>query len=76
VKTANTQCRLAARPTGHVQPGDFTLVEESIPTAGDGHFVVAIEYLSIDPAMCIRRGDAGRCRRLNMGLKSSPRRTL
>ncbi|OBF28271.1 NADP-dependent oxidoreductase [Mycobacterium sp. ACS1612] len=51
MKTANTQCRLAARPTGQIKPGDFAFVEEPVPTAGEGHFVVAVDYLSIDPAM-------------------------
>jgi NADPH-dependent curcumin reductase CurA len=51
VKTANTQCRLAARPTGPIKPGDFTFVEEPVPAAGEGQFVVAVDYLSIDPAM-------------------------
>jgi NADPH-dependent curcumin reductase CurA len=51
VKTANTQCRLAARPTGQIRPSDFTIVEEPVPSARDGEFVVEIDYLSIDPAM-------------------------
>src|SRR5262249_21483022 len=51
VKTSNTQCRLAARPTGLVKATDFTIAEEPVPTAADGQLVVGIDYLSIDPAM-------------------------
>lgn len=51
MKAVNTQCRLAARPEGQIKPTDFEIVEEPVPTAGDGEFVVEIDYLSIDPAM-------------------------
>jgi NADPH-dependent curcumin reductase CurA len=47
----NTQCRLAARPTGLPKATDFTIVDEPVPAAADGAFVVEIDYLSIDPAM-------------------------
>jgi NADPH-dependent curcumin reductase CurA len=48
---ANTVCRLAGRPKGLPADTDFTIAEEPIPVAGDGEFVVQIDYLSIDPAM-------------------------
>jgi NADPH-dependent curcumin reductase CurA len=47
----NTQCRLAARPVGVPKATDWEIVEEPIPAAADGEFVVEIDYLSIDPAM-------------------------
>jgi NADPH-dependent curcumin reductase len=51
MKPVNTQCRLAARPTGPLKATDFTIVDEPIPAAADNEFVVEIDYLSIDPAM-------------------------
>jgi NADPH-dependent curcumin reductase CurA len=47
----NHQVRLAARPSGLPQPSDWDMVEEPVPTAGAGEFVVAVSYLSLDPAM-------------------------
>ncbi|WP_375481617.1 NADP-dependent oxidoreductase [uncultured Mycobacterium sp.] len=47
----NMQCRLAARPVGLPKATDWEIVEEPIPAAADGEFVVEIDYLSIDPAM-------------------------
>ena len=47
----NHQVRLAARPTGLPQASDWNIVEEPVPTPGAGEFVVAISYLSLDPAM-------------------------
>ena len=47
----NTQCRLAARPMGLPEAADWAIVDEPIPAAYDGEFVVEIDYLSIDPAM-------------------------
>ena len=49
--TVNTQCRLAARPTGLPKTTDFAFADEPVPVAADGEFVVEIDYLSIDPAM-------------------------
>lgn len=51
MKPLNTQCRLAARPTGLPKATDFTIVDEPVPAAADGEIVVEIDYLSIDPAM-------------------------
>jgi NADPH-dependent curcumin reductase len=51
VKPVNIQCRLAARPVGLPKASDWAIVEEPIPVAADGEFVVEIDYLSIDPAM-------------------------
>jgi len=47
----NHQVRLAARPSGLPQPSDWDIVEEPVPSPGAGEFVVAISYLSLDPAM-------------------------
>jgi NADPH-dependent curcumin reductase len=47
----NIQCRLAARPVGLPKATDWAMVEEPKPVAGDGEFVVEVDYLSIDPAM-------------------------
>ncbi|MDT5226385.1 MAG: hypothetical protein QOH94_178, partial [Mycobacterium sp.] len=49
--TTNIQCRLAARPAEMLKASDWTIVEEPRPVAAEGHFVVHVDYLSIDPAM-------------------------
>jgi NADPH-dependent curcumin reductase CurA len=47
----NAQWRLAARPVGLPKASDWEYVEEPAPEAGEGQFVVQLEYLSLDPAM-------------------------
>jgi NADPH-dependent curcumin reductase len=47
----NHQIRLAARPSGLPKPSDWALTTEPVPVPGSGTFVVAVEYLSIDPIM-------------------------
>jgi NADPH-dependent curcumin reductase len=47
----NHQVRLAARPSGLPKPSDWSFTEEPIPTPREGELVVAISYLSLDPAM-------------------------
>jgi len=47
----NHQFRLAARPVGLPKPTDWQYTEEPIPTPSEGEFVVAVSYLSLDPAM-------------------------
>jgi hypothetical protein len=47
----NHQFRLAARPVGLPKPTDWQYTEEPIPTPSEGELVVAISYLSLDPAM-------------------------
>ena len=47
----NHQIRLAARPSGLVQASDWELTTEPVPAAGPGEIVVAVEYVSVDPAM-------------------------
>jgi NADPH-dependent curcumin reductase len=51
VNAVNTQCRLAERPVDMPKATDWSIVEEPKPAAGDGEFVVQVDYLSIDPAM-------------------------
>src|SRR5205085_10431836 len=48
---ANAQCRLAARPVGLPEPSSWEIVEEPAAEPGDGEFRVAVEYISVDPAM-------------------------
>src|SRR6516165_10571400 len=46
----NRQWRLASRPTGMVEDGNFTWVEEPVPTLDkDGQILVRNLYLSVDP---------------------------
>jgi NADPH-dependent curcumin reductase CurA len=49
--TTNHQVRLAARPSGLPQASDWSFTEEPVPTPAAGEFVVAISYISLDPAM-------------------------
>ena len=47
----NHQVRLAARPNGLPRATDWSLTAEPVPEPGPGQFVVAVSYVSIDPAM-------------------------
>ncbi|HEX6468000.1 MAG TPA: NADP-dependent oxidoreductase [Streptosporangiaceae bacterium] len=47
----NHQVRLAARPSGVPERSDWELTTEPVPEPGPGEFVVAVSYLSVDPAM-------------------------
>ena len=51
MSAVNHQVRLAARPSGLPKPSDWSFTEEPIPTPREGELVVAISYLSLDPAM-------------------------
>jgi NADPH-dependent curcumin reductase CurA len=51
VNAVNTVCRLAARPVDLPKAADWSIVDEPKPVAGEGQFVVQVDYLSIDPAM-------------------------
>ena len=51
MNAVNTQCRLAARPVDMPKASDWSIVDEPKPVAGEGEFVVQVNYLSIDPAM-------------------------
>lgn len=47
----NTKIVLAERPNGAVQDSNFELKEENLDDLNDGQFLVAIEAISLDPAM-------------------------
>ena len=47
----NRQFRLASRPQGMVRREDFEFRTEAPRPPGDGEIQVAVEYLSLDPAM-------------------------
>ena len=51
MSSINRQVRLAARPSGLPQPSDWDFTEEPVPTPGEGEFVVAASFISLDPAM-------------------------
>ncbi|UFN49879.1 NADP-dependent oxidoreductase [Roseomonas sp. OT10] len=54
----NLQIRLARRPEGAPQPGDFSLVETAPPDMAPGEVLVRHRYLSLDPYMRGRMDDA------------------
>jgi len=45
----NRRLLLKTRPQGRVKNSDFDLVEEAIPTIGEGEALVRTTYLSLDP---------------------------
>lgn len=47
----NRQFRLAERPQGLPKQSDWELVSEAIADPGDDQILVAVEYISLDPAM-------------------------
>ncbi len=51
MNSINHQIRLAARPSGLPKPSDWELTAEPVPSPRPGEFVVAVLYLSLDPAM-------------------------
>ena len=51
MNSINHQIRLAARPVGLPKPSDWELTTEPVPSPRPGEFVVAVSYLSLDPAM-------------------------
>src|SRR5271165_6529243 len=51
MSSTNTQVRLAARPSGLPKASDWDVVQEPVPTPGEGEFTVRISHLSLDPAM-------------------------
>ena len=53
----NRQWRLAARPTGAIQPGDFAWREEPVPMPGANQVLVRTRYLSLDPTHRIWMSD-------------------
>jgi NADPH-dependent curcumin reductase CurA len=51
MSSTNHQVRLAARPSGLPKSSDWSFTDEPIATPSEGEFVVAVSYLSLDPAM-------------------------
>lgn len=47
----NHQVRLANRPTGRVDENTWQITDEPVPTPGPNEFVVAVDLVSLDPAM-------------------------
>ncbi len=54
----NRQLVLAERPKGEPTKDTLTLIEGAIPAAGDNQVLLRTEYLSLDPYMRGRMGDA------------------
>jgi hypothetical protein len=54
----NVQVLLAKRPTGNVTEDSFEIVESGIPAPAEGEVLVEIRWLSLDPYMRGRMGDA------------------
>jgi NADPH-dependent curcumin reductase CurA len=51
VATTNRRFRLASRPVGLPKQSDWNLVEEPVAQPNDGEILVALRYISLDPAM-------------------------
>ena len=49
--TANRQIKLIARPIGMPKRSDFDFVDAEVPDLAPGDVLVAVQYLSLDPAM-------------------------
>ena len=49
--STNTTVRLARRPEGEPSDDIWEIVDEPVPEAGPGRFVVRVQCVSIDPAM-------------------------
>jgi NADPH-dependent curcumin reductase CurA len=47
----NRQVRLAQRPVGLPDASTWEIVDADVPEPAEGQFAVALEYLSVDPAM-------------------------
>jgi len=54
----NLQVLLDHRPSGHVSPANFRIVETPVPTPGPGQVLVRHRFLSLDPYMRGRLSDA------------------
>ena len=49
--STNRTVRLARRPAGLPEADTWTIADEPVRSPGDGELLVAIEYISLDPAM-------------------------
>ena len=54
----NQRIVLAARPTGEASPEHFRLETVDTPAVPEGHVLVRVHYLSLDPYMRMRMNDA------------------
>ena len=54
----NQRIVLAARPSGEAGPEHFRLEAVETPTVAEGHVLVRVHYLSLDPYMRMRMNDA------------------
>lgn len=53
----NKQIRLASRPTGWVEAGNFAVTEEAVRDPGEGELLVRNIFMSVDPYMRGRMND-------------------
>lgn len=51
MRTTTRQVRLAQRPQGFPDEHTWEVVDEEVPAPEDGQFLVAVDHLSLDPAM-------------------------
>jgi NADPH-dependent curcumin reductase CurA len=58
--THNHLVRLKSRPRGLATRDNFTLAKEPIPDLRDGEIAVETKFISLDPAMRLRRRPRGR----------------
>jgi len=58
VPLRSREIRLAARPRGMPEPGDFELAEVALPDPVDGEILVRNAFVSVDPYMRGRMNDA------------------
>ena len=49
MEPTNRRFVLATRPLGLPKEADFRLEEVAVPDLQDGHVLVSVEYLSVDP---------------------------
>ncbi len=47
----NVQVTLASRPVGEPKSSDFEVISAPVPEPGEGEVLMAVEYISLDPAM-------------------------
>jgi len=59
--TVNRQITLASRPLGFPQISDFQLLYSPLPSPGVGEVLVRSVYLSLDPSLRKRMGEAASC---------------
>ena len=53
----NRKILLKSRPSGDLTQDIFDIINEDIPTAGDGEVILKAKYFSVDPYMRNRMND-------------------